>query len=628
MSNKIKILFLSASPTNAGRVRVDVEVREIAEKLKQGSVADSFELVQCHAVRVGDLQLHLMEHRPHIVHFSGHSSRSRKLLLEDNAGNSKPVPPDALTEIFELHKRNIKVVVLNACFTLEQAQAIGKTIDFTVGISKTIKDQSAITFAGAFYRALSFGMTFQEAFESGRVEIKAWGLRGHELLNFVVRDGVNPSQAALSTEPPVSMSKFDAWKIRLKRVVDGHSTEQETHSVRQDILEGKVLLDQVEDDELNSGEEIRVVQSLSEKISFQAEVRATTYRRIQERLYPPPPGLAPPPPGLIFIGREDSLAHFKRTLQPPRATASDVNMTVIRGWPGVGKTTLVGVLGRDPQIINAYPHGVLWTSLERQPEIIGKMAEWGRALGVEDLLRIPTVEETTARLATLLRHRQMLLIIDDVWDAAHALPFIHAAVGTRCSVLVTTRLTGVAETLTLDEEKIYRLEVLTEEAALTLLRHIIPATVEQYGQECLELVCHLECLPLALHVAGRLLKAGEKIGLSVTDLIRDIKEKDQLLSETAPPDRAEGGAIPTVQALLKKSTDMLDPVSRDCFAFLGVFAPKPATFDLEAIKAVWEMDRPHPVINNLVRYGLLEPVDSGRFQIHDLLVQHARTIID
>ena len=82
-----------------------------------------------------------------------------------------------------------------------------------------------------------------------------------------------------------------------------------------------------------------------------------------------------------------------------------------------------------------------------------------------------------------------------------------------------------------------------------------------------------------------------------------------------------------MQALLKKSTDVLDPLSRDCFAFLGVFAPKPATFDLGAIKAVWDIPRPDLIIRNLVRHGLLESVTPGRFQIHDLLVQHARSLI-
>jgi hypothetical protein len=221
----------------------------------------------------------------------------------------------------------------------------------------------------------------------------------------------------------------------------------------------------------------------------------------------------------------------------------------------------------------------------------------------------------------------MLLIVDDIWEPAHALPFIQAAVGTRCAVLATTRVTGVAEALTRDEKRIYYLEVLTEDNALKLMRNLIPDIVEQYPRQCGELVHDLECLPLALHVAGRLLKAEAKIGFSVTDLIKEIRDGARLLPEPAPLDRAEGNKIPTVQALLKRSTDALDEHTRDCFAFLGVFAPKPATFDFNAMKAVWDEENPKPIIKNLVSYGLLERVGDGRFQIHDLLVQHARTLL-
>lgn len=628
MDERIRILFMSASPTNSGRIRVDVEVRNIAEKLKQGSARHFFKLIQCPAVRAGDLQLHLMEHKPHIVHFSGHGSRSGKILLEDEDGSSKPIKPEALKAIFELHKKNIQVVVLNACFTLEQALAIGETIDFTVGISKTIKDKAAITFAGAFYRALSFEMTVQEAFDSGRVELMALNVRGHEALEFIVRPGANPSETILSPTKQAGTSRAHIWKIALSRLAAGLATRNEVASIRQDMLDGRLMLDKTEGEGDDTDDSIKAVRSVGDERSFHAEVSPSTYRRIQEHLYPPPPGLPPPPPGLIFIGRESSLAHFKPWLQAVAPRDADVNLKVVRGWPGVGKTTLVGVLGRDPEVFQAFPDGVLWTSLERQPEIMNKLAEWARTLGAEDFLRIHSSEEATAKLAAMLGNRRMLLIVDDVWDAADAFPFIRSAVGTRCAVLVTTRLTGVAETLALDEKSIYVLPVLTDDSAIKLLRHIIPGIVDRYPEECLQLARDLECLPLALHVAGRLLKSEEKIGLSVTDLIKAISQEGRLLSAEAPLDRAEAGRIPTVQALLKKSTDVLDPLSRDCFAFLGVFAPKPATFDLGAIKAVWDIPKPDPIIRNLVRHGLLESVSPGRFQIHDLLVQHARSIID
>jgi hypothetical protein len=86
--------------------------------------------------------------------------------------------------------------------------------------------------------------------------------------------------------------------------------------------------------------------------------------------------------------------------------------------------------------------------------------------------------------------------------------------------------------------------------------------------------------------------------------------------------------MPTVTVLLQRSTDHLDELTRDCFAFLGTFAPKPATFDLTAMKAVWHVEDPKPIARTLVDRGLLEPVPTiGRFQMHALLAMHALSLL-
>jgi hypothetical protein len=221
----------------------------------------------------------------------------------------------------------------------------------------------------------------------------------------------------------------------------------------------------------------------------------------------------------------------------------------------------------------------------------------------------------------------MLLILDDIWDEAHASCFLRAAAGSDCGVLATTRLTKVAEALTYDASRIYRLPELSEESSLKLLSYLAPGVVEQYPAACRKLVRDIGYLPLALHVAGRLLRTQAKWGLSVPKLVRDIRDGAALITESAPLDRAEGDTLPTVQALLKRSTDELDERTRDCFAFLGAFAPKPATFNLAAMAGVWQIDDPEPTVRKLVGHGLLEPVNLNRFQMHELLVKHARSLL-
>jgi len=81
-------------------------------------------------------------------------------------------------------------------------------------------------------------------------------------------------------------------------------------------------------------------------------------------------------------------------------------------------------------------------------------------------------------------------------------------------------------------------------------------------------------------------------------------------------------------ALLELSTNSLDDTIRQRFALLGVFAPKPAVFELEAMEAVWEVNDARPTVRRLVERGLLDIVPGGEFQMHALLVQHARQMFD
>jgi hypothetical protein len=183
-------------------------------------------------------------------------------------------------------------------------------------------------------------------------------------------------------------------------------------------------------------------------------------------------------------------------------------------------------------------------------------------------------------------------IVDDIWDEMHMAPFLRIAAGSECVLLTTTRLTKVAEALTWDEKRIYVLSPLPEDKALVLLGHRVPLVVEQYPEECRKLIQALGCLPLAILVAARLLKAEANMGLDIIDFLNRIKEGDKLLPEPAPLNSAEGAVPPTVHTLLKRSTDSLDQSARGHFAILGAFAPKPVTFDVDAMKAIWEVIEP------------------------------------
>lgn len=167
----IKILFLAANPTDTGRLRLDEESRAIDQALRQSKFRDVFDIRSHWAVRVSDIQGLLLRHQPDIVHFCGHGSQSSEIVLEDNFGKSHGVSADALSDLFSVLKDNIRCVVLNACFSEQQARSIAEHIDCVVGMSQVIGDKAAISFATAFYQALGYGRDVESAFKLGRVQI-------------------------------------------------------------------------------------------------------------------------------------------------------------------------------------------------------------------------------------------------------------------------------------------------------------------------------------------------------------------------------------------------------------------------------------------------------------------------
>ncbi len=193
----IKLLFLAANPKDTNSLRLGEEARAIKERLRLADLRDQFVFEQEHAVRVTDLQGHLLHHQPHIVHFSGHGSRSGKIVLENAMGRSKTVTAPALKALFATLKDNIRCVALNACYSEAQAKGIAESIDCVVGMGRAIDDSSAIAFAASFYQGLGYGRSIQTAFELGKGQIDLQGLPGKDVPQLKVASGVDAASIYL-----------------------------------------------------------------------------------------------------------------------------------------------------------------------------------------------------------------------------------------------------------------------------------------------------------------------------------------------------------------------------------------------------------------------------------------------
>jgi hypothetical protein len=76
---------------------------------------------------------------------------------------------------------NIQCVILNACYSIGQAEAISQHIDFVIGMKSSISDAKAICFSKTFYQALGYGKCIRDAFDSANAQLEVEGLSADQL---------------------------------------------------------------------------------------------------------------------------------------------------------------------------------------------------------------------------------------------------------------------------------------------------------------------------------------------------------------------------------------------------------------------------------------------------------------
>ena len=109
----------------------------------------------------------------------------------------------------------------------------------------------------------------------------------------------------------------------------------------------------------------------------------------------------------------------------------------LRGAGGYGKTTMAKALCYDERVQQAFDDGILWVTLGENPgNLVGKVEDLIYTLSRERP-GFSGIDAATAHLAELLAERDILLVVDDVWDGTYLKPFLQG--GTRCARLVTTR---------------------------------------------------------------------------------------------------------------------------------------------------------------------------------------------
>src|SRR3954468_17732186 len=130
------ILFLSANPKRSSGRALDDECAAIERELRMTSQRDDFAFHSKWAVTVDDMMRHLGLLQPTIIHFSGDSGDAGSgIYLQGDHGAAQLVTGRALTMMIQSTAASARVVVLSACYSESQADAVRSVVDCVVGMA-------------------------------------------------------------------------------------------------------------------------------------------------------------------------------------------------------------------------------------------------------------------------------------------------------------------------------------------------------------------------------------------------------------------------------------------------------------------------------------------------------------
>ncbi|WP_298280539.1 CHAT domain-containing protein [uncultured Bradyrhizobium sp.] len=197
--NTLGVLYLMSNPIKKHALRVDLEVSRVAEEIRGSKYRDNIELHQSPAANLQAILRGLNDHRPRIVHFSGHGNTGGIAMDARDGKMSKTqfVNFDLLGKALQATDSPPEVVVLNACQSAGGRAALLKSAKAIVVMQDSISDNAAVAFAVNFYGAIASGQSVQAAFDQGCVATEVVSLSEASTPTLQTASGVDPKKLKL-----------------------------------------------------------------------------------------------------------------------------------------------------------------------------------------------------------------------------------------------------------------------------------------------------------------------------------------------------------------------------------------------------------------------------------------------
>ena len=321
-----------------------------------------------------------------------------------------------------------------------------------------------------------------------------------------------------------------------------------------------------------------------------------------------------------FVARPEVMQPLREALRAASGTQVTIT-TALQGAGGLGKTTMAIALCHDEDLAETFDDGVVWVTLGNEPKLVDELAKVHVALTGR---RPAFVDQDDAayHLAQALQDRNCLIVIDDVWHAAHLKPFLRGGPG--CVRLITTRLADIAP----DAARIAVDAMNLSQATALLAKGLQPDAPERAGLR--QLAARLGEWPLLLELANAQLRRRVDKGDTLTGAIAHATQRLQRDGVTAFDLRRAEQRQEAVARTMQLSMDLLDPGEADAFTRLAVF-PEDVEIPLSVAAALWGCDS----FDAEELAQLLDDISLARFslrtgmlRLHDLIRAYAATRLD
>jgi len=323
-----------------------------------------------------------------------------------------------------------------------------------------------------------------------------------------------------------------------------------------------------------------------------------------------------------FVPRPNEFEALIRKLLDEQREEPIAITAALRGAGGYGKTTMALALCHDERIQDAFDDGILWVTLGENPgNLVGELEDLIYTLS-EKRPGFTSIDAASVHFAELLADRDILLVIDDVWNSIHLEPFLQG--GKRCARLVTTRNEQV---LRADVQRI-EVDAMQPQEAVRLLGSGLHSTPLRAGetQALAALATRLGKWALLLKLVNGVLRERISRGQSLADACTYSNTALDKRGLTAFDDKNTQARSHAVAKTLSVSLDMLSIEEKARYKELAVF-PEDVDIPLVTVQRLWGATgwlddfATEELCERLYRFSLLLDFDLTRrsIRMHDVI---------